>query len=69
MWGYHSPSSTAETKVLHLNQVIFDGFEQALREGKPTGTFLWMTFVTVAHEFSHYLTSVCDPPQLPMNPR
>lgn len=57
-WGCHLPGLPGERTKLHINQALFDGFEETVRRGQEGQLFLWFVFVTVAHEFAHYLVSV-----------
>jgi len=60
-YGYVDRSGRHSHK-LTLNSLFFDSIEQAYREGVDYDAIVFLLFVTVAHEFGHYLnTCVISP--------
>lgn len=58
VWGCHLAALPGERTKLHINRALFDGFEETVCNGGDGQLLLWFIFVTVAHEFAHYLVSV-----------
>jgi len=62
-YGY-VPRFGRHSHKLTLNSVIFDSLEQAYRDGDDYDTIVFILFVTVAHEFGHYLNTCVIGPSL-----
>ncbi|KAG0136915.1 hypothetical protein HOY82DRAFT_620740 [Tuber indicum] len=53
----YSPRTTRHSHKVCLNSKFFDSIEQAYREGEDYDAIVFLLFVTVAHEFGHYLNA------------
>jgi hypothetical protein len=61
-WGSHN--RIADTRVIYLDNLSFNMFEDCIRGDRPTSLILLIIFATLAHEFAHFMVSVGVSPSL-----
>jgi hypothetical protein len=61
---YGSHDRSTDTRVITLDQLSFNMFEDCIRGGRPTSLILLTLFATVAHEFAHFMVTVGFSPPL-----